>query len=117
MAATTPPAADPATPPRRRLTPRQAEILAAIVRHWLGNGVYPTFREVMADVGISSPNGLKVQLLALRKKGWVSFDDAPGGHKARARSAVVVGLWDLIRPHAEAAASAVLAAADRHEQE
>lgn len=62
------------------LTPRQAEVLACIVRHWGETGCWPTLREVGAALGIRSPNGVAAHLKALAAKGAVVLS---GSVKAR----------------------------------
>lgn len=53
-------------------TPRQREILDAGIR-LAAAGYPPTLRELAEAVGIRSLNGLRVQLDALRRKGWVDW--------------------------------------------
>jgi SOS-response transcriptional repressor LexA len=53
-------------------TPRQREILDAGIR-LAAAGYPPTLRELAQAVGIRSLNGLRVQLDALRRKGWVDW--------------------------------------------
>jgi SOS-response transcriptional repressor LexA len=64
------------------LTERQAEILAYIREQCLG-GRPPTLREIGAQFGITSPNGVEAHLRALRNKGALA--PAPDGRsEARA---------------------------------
>lgn len=53
-------------------TERQREILDAGVR-LSAVGYPPTLRELAHATGIRSINGLRVQLDALRRKGWVTW--------------------------------------------
>lgn len=62
-----------ATIARQPLTPRQHQIYTALVRFIADHGQVPTIREIAALVGISSPNGVVVQLQAIHRKGWVEF--------------------------------------------
>lgn len=61
------------TTTRIALTPRQHEIYTAVIRYIRDHGIVPTIREIAALVGISSPNGVVVQLQAIHRKGWVEF--------------------------------------------
>jgi repressor LexA len=60
----------PGDPP----TPRQAQIYALILRHFAEHGLPPTIREIGAAAGITSPNGVVVNLVALHKKGLIEWD-------------------------------------------
>lgn len=62
----------------RPLTPRQAEVLIWIQCYAAEFGMPPTFRELADCLRIKSVNGLKGQLWALRKKGWLAWDDGHG---------------------------------------
>jgi SOS-response transcriptional repressor LexA len=53
------------TPP----TPRQLEVLAVISRHMLDYGSPPSIREIGAQLGIGSPNGIMCHLRSLIRKG------------------------------------------------
>jgi len=53
------------------LTARQAEILACMYRHEADTGRPPTYREIMADTGITSPNGVRCHVKALERKGYL----------------------------------------------
>jgi SOS-response transcriptional repressor LexA len=53
------------------LTPRQWEVLAAIRRLRAPRDLPPTIRELGAEIGVGSPNGVVCHLRALRRKGWV----------------------------------------------
>ena len=60
---------------RVRPAPRQGEIIKAIRRLTLQHGYPPTIRELMDDLAILSPNGVKQHLRLLRRKGWVDWQD------------------------------------------
>ena len=90
MTATEPKTARPA------LTPRQAEVLAAIVRLTGECGHPPTIRELCGALAILSPNGVASHLKLLAKKGYVetplggtSVPYRPGLGRAVARRVVV----------------------------
>lgn len=68
------------------LTARQQEILTFIRTTCLQTGRAPTVREIGAEFGISSPNGVHCHLKALRKKGFVRDSDG------KTRGAVLVNL-------------------------
>lgn len=53
------------------LTPRQREVLDAIVNYYQANGVPPSIRELAHLVGINTPNGVNCHLQALEQKGYV----------------------------------------------
>lgn len=59
---------------REHLTQRQSEILAYVTERWR-EGVPATVREIGAEFGINSPNGVTCHLEALRKKGAVEWDE------------------------------------------
>lgn len=52
-------------------TPRQWEVLAAIRRLRAPRDLPPTIRELGAEIGVGTPNGVVCHLRALRRKGWV----------------------------------------------
>lgn len=53
------------------LTPRQKQILSFIDDYLTMWGTPPTFREIGAEFGIVSPNGVECHLRALEKKGAI----------------------------------------------
>lgn len=53
------------------LTARQAEVLDTIYRYVACNGVLPTVRELCAELGIRSPNGVTLHLQLLRQAGAI----------------------------------------------
>jgi SOS-response transcriptional repressor LexA len=53
------------------LTMRQWEVLAAIRRLRAPRDLPPTIRELGAEIGVGSPNGVVCHLRALRRKGWI----------------------------------------------
>jgi len=56
---------------RRKLTEKQAGILAFIKSEIQGRGYPPTIREIGEEFGIRSTNGVRQVLLALEKKGYI----------------------------------------------
>jgi repressor LexA len=56
------------------LTPRQAEILALIRRRIAHAGSPPSVREIQAETGIRSPNGVICHLRALARKGCIRVE-------------------------------------------
>lgn len=56
------------------LTPRQREVLRAIIGHVRAHQRPPTVRELGAAIGVTSPNCVAGHLRALRKKGAISVD-------------------------------------------
>ena len=56
---------------RKKLTNRQQEILDFIEESINTRGYPPTFREICNQFGMRSPNGARVNLLALEKKGYI----------------------------------------------
>lgn len=56
---------------RPPLTERQYQLLNHIVRLTASNGFAPSFRDLMAEMGIRSANGIACHLRALVKKGYV----------------------------------------------
>lgn len=65
--------------PFPKLTARQEEVLEAIANHYTQHRVWPSYREVAAALDISSPNGIRCDIFALKKKGLLEW--AP--HSAR----------------------------------
>lgn len=55
------------------LTDRQQQIYDIIKRE-IGNGRPPTVRQIGAETGIRSPNGVMCHLNALEKKGYITRD-------------------------------------------
>lgn len=86
-------------------TANQRRVLGAVVRRWGGSGRWPSVRELMADLGIASPNGVNCHLKALVRKG--ELVELPGGEKCTARGYAVPALLAAAR----AAADGWLAAA------
>jgi SOS-response transcriptional repressor LexA len=60
------------------LTPRQREIYEWIFEFTKDHGYQPTFRQVMSEFGIRSPNGILSFLKVMAKKGWVDRSRDPG---------------------------------------
>ena len=63
---------------KAELTTRQRQIFN-FVRDRIYGGVPPSVREIGAEFGINSPNGVICHLKALRKKGYIEWDE----HQAR----------------------------------
>lgn len=84
------------------LTPRQRDVLAAIVALTGDAGRPPTLREIGEAVGISSPNGVSYCLRALARKGAVVYEFASqrDGDRSLARGVVVPRLRDAMRDEA-----------------
>lgn len=61
------------TTPARELTPRQQSVLDFIQRHVTENGYPPTVRDIGAEFGLTSPNGVLCHLKALRRKGRLDW--------------------------------------------
>lgn len=55
------------------LTDRQSAVYHFIAQR-ISTGIPPTVREIGAEFGISSPNGVRVHLAALERKGWIERD-------------------------------------------
>lgn len=55
----------------KKLTPRQREVLQAILDFRAEKGYAPSIRELGRMLGISSLRGVTVHLAALEKKGWI----------------------------------------------
>lgn len=71
------------------LTPRQSEVLDAIVLYKDRTGFPPTILELAGLIGCASPNAAAEHVKALKKKGYISI--APGA----ARGITVVKTeWD-----------------------
>lgn len=53
------------------LSPRQRDALTAMVRHQREHGSYPSYRELMAELGLKSSNHIHELTKALERKGWI----------------------------------------------
>ena len=93
------------TATRPELTGRQRDILRFVARHWGTHGYPPSVRDIGAEFGISSPNGVECHLRALVRKGYLVRDTAAEYGESTARSVVVPEL----RTAAKAAADKFLA--------
>lgn len=62
-------------PSRRPLTPRQRGILEHIAAYQAEHGYAPTTRELADRVGIKGQNAMIDHLWALRRKGYVEWQD------------------------------------------
>ena len=71
---------------RKRLTPRQREVLEVIQHSIEDNGYPPTIREIGAELGIKSTNAVNDHLKALERKGYLERNEA------KSRALVPVGL-------------------------
>ncbi|MDP6945611.1 MAG: transcriptional repressor LexA [Myxococcota bacterium] len=58
-------------PQAQRLTARQAEVLASLENSIQTRGYPPTIRELGAELGIRSPQGVSDHLAALERKGYI----------------------------------------------
>lgn len=89
-------------------TGRQRRVYDWICAYWAANGRPPTYREMMAGLEISSPNGVVCHLKALAAKGWLEWSGRdsrnvwPAGLRKRIAAAVV----DLYGPGAGTLGSA-----------
>lgn len=59
------------------LTARQRQLLEYIEAHLAENGYPPTLREMAAELGVSSPNGVNDHLKALERKGYIARSAGP----------------------------------------
>jgi repressor LexA len=59
------------TPP----TARQRQIYDFVVAFILEREYPPTRREIQVALGIRNPNGVMSQLVSLRRKGWITWQD------------------------------------------
>jgi SOS-response transcriptional repressor LexA len=71
---------------RKPLTHRQAEIVIWVVKTFLRDWQWPSYREVMSQFKIGSPNGVVAHFRALAKKGWMDRLDG------KARRSPILGL-------------------------
>lgn len=59
----------------RTVTPqgekRRELLLAAIVEHWQQHGIGPTLLDLQRATGITTPNGVRVLILELERRGLV----------------------------------------------
>lgn len=74
---------------RQPLTSRQEACLRYIAAYIVDNGYPPTYREIAAEMGIASTNGVNDHLKALVKKGYVKLGDG------RSRAIQIVDLDEL----------------------
>jgi repressor LexA len=71
---------------KKPLSESQAEVLDFVRRFIAENGYSPTFRDISAGCGFSSPNAAFSHMRALRRKGWIVWE-----HK-RSRTVREVGV-------------------------
>ena len=64
-----------ATAELQPLTERQREVLQYIASFIAERGYSPTTREVCVAFAFASPNGAVCHLDALRRKGWLSWEE------------------------------------------
>jgi repressor LexA len=64
---------------RDDLFPRQRELLHEIRAFISERGIPPTFRELAAALGVKSPSGIRQQLRALERKGYLKLE--PGAKR------------------------------------
>ncbi len=57
------------------LTETQKEVLQFIVRYIQSAGYSPTVRDIMDEFNFASPNGAQGHLRALKKKGFVDWEE------------------------------------------
>lgn len=62
-----------AADPLDQLTPRQRDIYE-FIRERIAEGRAPTWRDIGAHFGISSPNGVSCNLKAIQRKGFIEYD-------------------------------------------
>jgi repressor LexA len=60
------------------LSPRQHQIYEWIFEFTKDHGYQPSYRQVMAEFGIRSPNAITNLLKVLDRKGWVCCSRQPG---------------------------------------
>lgn len=72
------------------LTPRQSEVLAAIVGRMQLVG--PTVRELMPLLDVASPNGIVSLLNPLEKKGFITRENRKGRNIRLASSDIADGM-------------------------
>lgn len=60
-----------ATTALAELPPRQRAVLIWLARYVERHKVGPTYREAQAELGYRSPNGVRIHVLALQKRGLV----------------------------------------------
>ncbi len=71
------------------LTDRQREVLTFLWDYLCEHGYQPSTREMMREIGATSPNGVVCHLYALQKKGWIEARlDGHGSSPRRATNAV-----------------------------
>jgi len=56
-------------------TPRQRKIYDFVVSFIAEREYPPTRREIQLALGIRNPNGVMSQLVSLRRKGWIDWQD------------------------------------------
>jgi len=56
------------------LTKKQQAILDYMIEHVREHGYQASYREMMAEFGIASPNGIRCHLIALAQKGRIQLE-------------------------------------------
>ena len=69
--------------PRPQLTARQAQVLEVIEKAIRAQGYPPTIREIGAQLGIRSPQGVSDHLAALERKGYLERIPDPSDGRAK----------------------------------
>lgn len=64
---------------RQPLTAAQMGVYVAILTHVRDTGQVPTIRDLMGPLGIRSPNGIVCHLVALQRKGWLTYGGTARG--------------------------------------
>ena len=60
---------------RKPPTKKQREVYDYIVSFRESKGYSPSFREISAHMGFAAPVGAMCHLHALRKKGWITWEE------------------------------------------
>jgi SOS-response transcriptional repressor LexA len=82
---------------RKKLTPRQEAVFRFVAKHFAEHQAMPALREIGEEFDIGSTNGVVCHLVALVKKGFLSWRRMKGG-RALSRGYEIVGLSELIEP-------------------
>jgi repressor LexA len=74
-------------------TARQLECLRVIATHVADRGLPPSLREIGAEMGIGSTNGVADHLKALKRKGYITRDGSiKRGLRITDRGALALGM-------------------------
>lgn len=77
-----------------RLTARQRAVLAYYYKFAESHGRWPTIREAMDSIGVSSPNSIVGFLNALEKRGYISASRKRYGQRVLAGARLVPQIED-----------------------